>query len=195
MKKLFLASLLLAVTSCANYENYYLNDMVVKDDLQSKPTAELAFKNVVYAKVLENDEAIEQFGPKARRFTIVFLQVENISADASFFSFENALISNDESGKIKPKAKLVNFIETKELDFTSKKEYMNPFRKTEMEDNNFDYNLNNKVLADFALQPSQTQKGFLVFEKLTEADELQFTMSSGVSIYTTRVQTVKLDRD
>jgi len=165
----------------------------MNDNLQAKTTTEIAFNNVVYAKLLTNDEATEQFGEDADDYSIVFFKAENISDDASYFSFKNSLIDNVKTGKVKPQVKLSNLIKTKKVNLDDKKTYMNPFRKTEMENNNFAYNLNQKVLQDFSLQPNDTQSGFLIFEKLRDPSSLQFTLSAGLSIYTTRVQTVKLD--
>lgn len=192
MKKILSALSLIALTACsANYENYYLNDYSISEDMQAKPTTQIALKNVVYARLLTNSEAVGQFGPKITDYTVVFFSAENIGQDASYFSFDNALLDNAETGRIKPLAKITN--KYKNIDLNDEDYYMNPFRKTEMEDNNFSYNLNQKILKDFSLQPNQTQTGFLVFEKIKEPSSLQFTLSSGVSIYTTRVQSIKLD--
>lgn len=194
MNKLLTAFSLLALTACsANHENYYLNDYAISENIQSKSTTEIAFKNSIYARVLTNDEAVEQFGPTGDDYTIVFLQVENIGEDTSYFNFDKALIDNNETGRIKPLVNTSSLTVSKELNLDKKKHYMNPFKKTEMEDNNFAYNINEKVLKDFSLQPNQTQKGFLIFEKLKDPSSVQFTLSSGVSIYTSRVQSIKLD--
>lgn len=192
MKKILSALSLVALTACsANYENYYLNDFSIAEDVQSKATTEIALKNVVYARLLTNSEAVGQFGPKITDYSVVFFSAENIGEDASFFSFNNALLDNAETGRIKPLARIKT--KYKNIDLNDEDYYMNPFRKTEMEDNNFNYNLNQKILNDFSLQPNQSQTGFLVFEKIREPSSVQFTLSSGVSIYTTRVQSIKLD--
>lgn len=194
MKKILSALSVIALTACsANYENYYLNDYSVTENLQEKTTTEIAFKNVVYARVLTNDEAVEQFGPEGDDFSIVFFKAENISDDTSYFSFNNAIIDNKESGRVKPLVRLSALTATHDIDLNDEDYYMNPFRKTEMLDNNFAYTLNQKVLKDFSLQPNEMQKGFLIFEKLKEPSSVQFTLSSGVSIYTTRVQSLQLD--
>lgn len=194
MKKLLSALSLMAITACsANYENYYLNDYIVTGNLQEKATTEIALKNVVYSKLLTDDEAVEQFGPTGDDFSIVFFEAENIGEDTSYFNFDNALIDNAETGRVKPLTRLSSLIKNKHIDLNDEDSYMNPFEDTEMEKNNFAYNLNQKTLKDFSLQPNQTQKGFLIFEKLKEPTSVQFTLSSGVSIYTTRVQSIKLD--
>lgn len=194
MKKILSALSLVALTACsANYENYYLNDYVMSENMQEKSTTEIALKNVVYARLLTNSEAVEQFGPDGDNYTVVFFKAENIGEDSSYFSFDNALIDSDESGRIKPLVDLGQLTSYKEIDLNDEDYYMNPFRKTEMLDNNFAYALNDKTLKDFSLQPNESKKGFLLFEKLREPSSIQFTLSSGVSIYTTRVQTIKLD--
>ncbi|HAG52418.1 MAG TPA: hypothetical protein DCL21_01380 [Alphaproteobacteria bacterium] len=195
MTKYILSALsLFTLAACSsNSQNYYLNDYSINDNLQAKTTTEIAFNNVVYAKLLTNDEATEQFGENADDYSIVFFKAENISDDASYFSFKNALIDNIETGRVKPQVKLGKLIKSKNIDLNDKDTYMNPFRKTEMENNNFAYNLNEKTLQDFSLQPNDSHQGFLIFEKLKEPSSLQFTLSAGLSIYTTRVQTVALD--
>lgn len=195
MKKILSTLSIIALTGCsANYENYYLNDYSIEGNLQSKTTSELAFKNVVYAKVLENDESVEQFGPNGDDYTVIFFKAENISDDVSYFNFENSIIDNAETGRIKTHVNISKLIKSKSIDLDDEDTYMNPFKKTEMEDNNFAYNINNKVIKNFSLQPNEVKKGFLIFNKLKEPSQLQFTLSSGVSIYTSRVQTIKLDK-
>tara|TARA_Y100001960_G_C14776413_1_gene883450 strand:+ start:1376 stop:1969 length:594 start_codon:yes stop_codon:yes gene_type:complete len=194
MKKVLSVLSLVALTACsANHENYYLNDYVISENLQEKSTTEIALKNVVYARLLTNDEAVEQFGPDGDRYSVVFLKAENIGEDSSYFSFNNALIDSDESGRIKPLVDLGKLNKYDDIDLNEEDDYMNPFRETEMINNNFAYALNDKTLKDFSLQPNESKKGFLLFEKLRDPSSMQFTLSSGVSIYTTRVQTIKLD--
>lgn len=194
MKKLFTAFSLMALTACsANYENYYLNDYSIAENIQEKTTTEIAFKNSVYARLLTNEESIGQFGPKANKYSVVFFQAENIGENTAYFSFNKSIIDNAETGRIKPLIRLNSLTKNKELNLDKKKYYMNPFDDTEMEDNNFAFNLNEKTLKDFSLQPTETAKGFLIFEKLKEPTSLQFSLSSGVSIYTTRIQSIKLD--
>lgn len=195
MKKLVSILSILTLASCANYENYYLNNYSVEGNLQSKTTTELAFNNVIYAQVLDRSTSIEQFGPDGSDFTVIFFQAENISDDVAYYSFENAFISNEETGKVKTLTNLSKVLPIENLNFNKQSVYMNPFEDTEMEENNFAYNINNKVLKDFALQPNESKKGFLLFNKLSEPSDLQFTLSSGISIYTTRPQNIKLDTE
>tara|TARA_Y100001960_G_C14432143_1_gene708333 strand:- start:89 stop:676 length:588 start_codon:yes stop_codon:yes gene_type:complete len=195
MKKLISILSILTLTSCANYENYYLNNYSVDGNLQSKHTAELAFKNVIYAQVLDRSTSVEQFGPDGDHFTVVYFSVENIGEDVAYYSFKNAFLSNEETGKIRSMAKLAKVLPSEKLNFNDEDSYRNPFEDTEMEDNNFAYNISNKVLTDFSLQPNESKKGFLLFDYINEPSDMQFTLSSGVSIYTTRPQTVKLDTE
>lgn len=195
MKKLLLALTTLTLTACASSENYYLKNYSINENLQEKATTEIILENVVYAKVLTNKEAIAQFGKKAKGYTVVFFQTENIGDDTSFFSFEKATIIDDEN-TVRGIANLGKVMTNKEIDFTKSKNYMNPFRDTEMEDNSFDYNINQKVLTNFALQPNGSAKGFLMFEELDDAEELRFMISSGVSIHSFKEnRSIKLERD
>lgn len=194
MKKIFYILSLAILASCStNHENYYLNNFSVTDNLQEKTTTELVFKNLIYAKLLTNDEAITQFGENADNYSIVFLQIENISEDTSYFSFTNSIIENKQNDKIKNLTDLNKIIKVKKINLNDEKTYMNPFKKSKMEKNNFSYNIKQKTLTDFALQPNEKQTGFLIFDKLKKPTNITLQISSGLSIYTTRSQIIKLD--
>lgn len=195
MKKLFtitFASLLLA--SCAaNNPNYYLKDFEVISDLQSKSTSEVIFNNVVYAKALSEEKTSELFGEDFEDKTVVFFKAENLGNDVSYFDLSKAKVINEENQT----SRLVTIGEitsNDSVDLSEIENYSNPFTESEMENNNYAYNINNRFLTSFALEPRKSTEGYLIFKSLNKPKLIDFFITSGSSIYTARDYKINLDK-
>ncbi|MCP4355197.1 MAG: hypothetical protein GY793_06115 [Proteobacteria bacterium] len=196
MKKQFLSIIALGLmTACsANHENYYLREYDVSSNLQEQRTSEVIFNNIVYAKMLNTDQAMTFFGPELEGYSLVFFKAQNIGDETSYFDFKNAKILAKED-KISSLVKIPNLIPTTEINLSDIDSYKNPFKDIEMEDNNFVYNLNKDILTNFSLDPNQSKSGVLIFRELDKAEKLDFIITSGTSIYTAKEYEIALDFD
>lgn len=194
MKNIFAIITLFILSSCSsNTSNYYLKDFEVKSDLQQETTSEVVFNNIIYSKIMTEQETEKFFGSELEDFTVIFFSVENISDNTSFFKVSDAKIYENKDDFYET-IKLSKLIASQKVNFNNSEEYSNPFLETEMENNNFAYNLNKKILNNFALEPKKKKSGFLIFEKAQDPKSLEFFITSGTSIYTARLYKINLDR-
>lgn len=177
----------------SSHSNYYLKEYEIKENLQGKTTSEVIFNNVIYAKILEDDLAKKFLGPDIDDYSIVFFKAKNLGSETAYFKFDDAQILDEDEDFTKI-IKVSNLISSDSVDFSEIDEYSNPFIHSEMEENNFAYNLNKRVLTNFALTPKSNKEGFIIFKKLRKPTDLEFYITSGTSIYTARSYKIKLDK-
>jgi len=196
MKNLLLSILTLSLlTACSpSYENYYLKKYDITSNLQDQRTSEVVFNNVVYAKMLNNDQIIKFFGPRLKGYSVVFFKAQNTGEDIVYFDFKDSKILAPEE-RSSNLMELSEIIPSTNIDLKDVDSYKNPFNEIEMEDNNFAYNLNKDLLTNFSLDPNQTKSGALVFKKLKNAYKLNFLITSGTSIYTAKEYELVIDSD
>lgn len=196
MKKYIFSFLFLGLlSSCSNnYPSYYLNDLSVREDLQSQPTSEVVFNNIVYAKMLNKETISRLFSSELKNKTIIFFKAKNVGKETSFFNLKNATISiKDEEEKTK-RININKLVDNTSIDLNNFETYSNPFKNKDIAENTFEYNLNNKVLSNFALKPNESKSGFIIFEKNHDAENINFYITTGSSIYTAREQQINLDK-